>query len=290
MKFHRVHIEITNICGLACTFCPPKSAPKTTMSLEDFAHTVAQLPAMTRVIALHLMGDPLVVSNLVDYLAIAHAHALQVELVTSGFYTHRHDAATLLHPAVRQLNFSLSSFDANTTSITLEAYLEPILALCDTKLALYPKPFINLRLWNLQENASLPPTTVAIVLALEKHFKLPILNTLDTTVPLRLESKILLDFEAQFVWPSMQSGHFSQGRCYGLESHFGILADGRVVPCCLDGEGVITLGDTHQKSILSILSSPRAQHIIEGFRADKAVEPLCQKCSYKDRFRTLSST
>ena len=35
-KFKKVHIEITNICNLKCTFCPPKILPSATMSLEKF--------------------------------------------------------------------------------------------------------------------------------------------------------------------------------------------------------------------------------------------------------------
>ena len=31
-----MHIEITNICNLKCTFCPPKIQPNGIMSLEKF--------------------------------------------------------------------------------------------------------------------------------------------------------------------------------------------------------------------------------------------------------------
>ena len=69
-----------------------------------------------------------------------------------------------------------------------------------------------------------------------------------------------------------------------LKQHFGILADGVVVPCCLDGEGDIPLGNVFTGELSEILSAPRARAIVEGFRRRAAVEPLCQTCSYKNRF------
>ena len=104
------------------------------------------------------------------------------------------------------------------------------------------------------------------------------------TKSIRLGSKILLNFDSYFEWPSLNSSHESHASCYGLRSHIGILANGVVVPCCLDGEGVINLGDLHGSSLKEILNSRRAKAMLEGFANGKAVEELCVKCSYKDRF------
>jgi len=52
----------------------------------------------------------------------------------------------------------------------------------------------------------------------------------------------------------------------------------------LDCDGIIELGDLHEESLETILKSKRATTMLEGFREDKAVEELCQKCSYKERF------
>lgn len=95
---------------------------------------------------------------------------------------------------------------------------------------------------------------------------------------------MLLHFDSYFEWPSLNSTHESDGTCYGLKSHIGILANGTVVPCCLDGEGVIDLGNLNETTLESILTSKRAKDMIEGFREFKAVEELCKKCSYKDKF------
>jgi radical SAM protein with 4Fe4S-binding SPASM domain len=93
-----------------------------------------------------------------------------------------------------------------------------------------------------------------------------------------------MHFDNYFEWPSLNNKNYVDGTCQGLQSHIAILASGKVVPCCLDCDGIIELGDLHKESLESILSSERTVNMIEGFKENKAVEELCQKCSYKERF------
>ncbi len=285
--FHRVHVEITNICGLACSFCPPKLQPTKTMSLEFFEKILGELQPYTKNLALHVMGDPLTLSNLDKYLDLALANGFEVELTTSGYYLKKNPLGTLFHPAVRQLNISLNAYNKNSLNLEFEAYMQGVLDVCDEKLANYPKPFINLRVWNLDSSLSERSFNEALFEVLQEHFleKISLEEVLTCKLKsLRLAPKILLNFDSYFEWPSLASKHESHATCYGLKSHIGILANGVVVPCCLDGEGVINLGDLHVKPLKEILESKRAKAMREGFANHKAVEELCLKCSYKDRF------
>ena len=285
--FHRVHVEITNICGLACSFCPPKLQPTKTMSLEFFEKVLSELKPYTKSLALHVMGDPLTLSNLENYLELAYQAGLEVELTTSGYYLKKNPFSTLFHPAVRQLNISLNAYNKNDSNLSFESYMQGVLDVCDEKLQNYPKPFINLRVWNLDEKCSELSFNEQLFGVLQEHFEMKIsLEEVLTckTKSIRLGSKILLNFDSYFEWPSLNSSHESHASCYGLRSHIGILANGVVVPCCLDGEGVINLGDLHGSSLKEILNSRRAKAMLEGFANGKAVEELCVKCSYKDRF------
>ena len=285
--FHRVHVEITNICGLACSFCPPKLQPTKTMSLEFFEKVLSELKPYTKSLALHVMGDPLTLSNLENYLELAYQAGLEVELTTSGYYLKKNPFTTLFHPAVRQLNISLNAYNKNDSNLSFESYMQGVLDVCDEKLQNYPKPFINLRVWNLDEKCSELSFNEQLFGVLQEHFEMKIsLEEVLTskTKSIRLGSKILLNFDSYFEWPSLNSSHESHASCYGLRSHIGILANGVVVPCCLDGEGVINLGDLHGSSLKEILNSRRAKAMLEGFANGKAVEELCVKCSYKDRF------
>jgi radical SAM protein with 4Fe4S-binding SPASM domain len=143
--------------------------------------------------------------------------------------------------------------------------------------------FINFRLWNLNDNASEKKFNIQVYNILSDSFNIDLSN-IDETKPKRLDNKVLLDFDQYFTWPSLESSHFSHSTCYGLKSHFAILASGKVVPCCLDSFGAIDLGNIFNDSLKSILFNKKTQDIIKGFQNNIAIEELCQKCSFKDRF------
>ena len=63
-----------------------------------------------------------------------------------------------------------------------------------------------------------------------------------------------------------------------------MLCDGTVVPCCLDAEGTLALGNLFDTPLDEILASPRARAIYENFTNRRAIEPLCLRCDYARRF------
>jgi MoaA/NifB/PqqE/SkfB family radical SAM enzyme len=288
MKFSRAYVEITNICGLSCSFCPPKESPTATMELSLFQSVADQLREYTDEIALHVMGDPMVLSNVREYLDIAQSVGLKVMITTSGFYLDPLRREALFHPSIRQVNISLNSFNKNSVARTFESYMEPILALCDEKLLGKKDFFINLRLWNLDEVYSESNFNERLFGLLEKHFSLEagmIASQISgERQSIRLAFKILLHFDRYFEWPSLENTTLTHGYCQGLSKQIAVLCDGRVVPCCLDGEGIIELGNLNVTNLGKILTSKRSLAITEGFSDGICSEELCQKCSYKDRF------
>ena len=288
MKFSRAYVEVTNICGLACSFCPPKESPTLTMELPFFEHVLKELKPYTDEIALHVMGDPMVLSNLRDYLDCAHAVGFKVMITTSGFYLDAARKEALFHPALRQINISLNSFNKNSVSRTFEAYMEGILALCDEKLSRKVDFFINLRLWNLDDIHSESHFNKRLFALLENHFLLErgmIASQISgERQSIRLASKILLHFDRYFEWPNLENTAHTHGYCQGLDKQIGILSDGRVVPCCLDSEGIMELGNLRETNLGKILTSKRALAIRDGFSRGQCSEELCRKCRYKERF------
>ncbi len=287
MKFYRIYIELTNVCGLSCSFCPTKELPSKEMDLDFFESTIRQASAYTKEIACHVVGDPLTQSNLHDYLNIIHKYGLKAVLTTSGYFLKKHSYNTLFHPCVKQINISLNSFNKNDTSLTFEQYITPVLNVCKAKLERKEELFINLRVWNLDELMSERDfnKTLFSKLSNEFHITLDIDNIYgEKPKSIRLENKILVHFDNYFEWPSLKNESYGNGICQGLQSHIAILASGKVVPCCLDCDGIIELGDLHEESLKNILSNKRTVNMIKGFKVGKAVEELCQKCSYKERF------
>jgi len=287
VKFYRIYIELTNVCGLSCSFCPTKELPSKEMDLLFFESVIEQASFYTSEIACHVVGDPLTQSNLDDYLDIIHKYGLKAMLTTSGYFLKKHSYDTLFHPCVKQINISLNSFNKNDTSLSFAQYITPIIKLCKAKLERKEELFINLRVWNLDEIMSERAFNDILFdklsTAFDTQLKLDIVYN-ERPKTIRLASKILVHFDNYFEWPSLKNKNYGDGTCQGLQSHIAILASGKVVPCCLDCDGVIELGDLHENKLEDILAMPRTINMIQGFKKGKAVEELCQKCSYKDRF------
>ena len=257
------------------------------MNLDFFESIAAQASHYTKEIACHVLGDPLTQSNLHAYLDIIHKYGLKAMLTTSGYFLKKHSYNTLFHPCVKQINISLNSFNKNDTSLTFEQYITPVLALCKEKLVREEELFINLRVWNLDEVKSERAFNETLFKKLSSAFEIDLhLDDVYKQRPksIRLEKKILIHFDNYFEWPSLTNKNYGHGTCQGLQSHIAILASGKVVPCCLDCDGIIELGDLNKNSLGDILKGKRTMNILEGFKKGKAYEELCQKCSYKERF------
>jgi radical SAM protein with 4Fe4S-binding SPASM domain len=257
------------------------------MDLEFFESIVQQAKPFTKEIACHVVGDSLTLSNLGDYLDIIHKYNMKAMLTTSGYFMKKHPYETLFHPAVKQINVSLNAFNKNDTSITFEQYMKPILALCYEKVKQEKELFINLRMWNLDEMMSEKAFNTELFEWLQSAFNVVLdLNKLDSKEQksIRLDNKVLLHFDNYFEWPSLKNPMYGHGTCQGLSSHIGILANGEVIPCCLDSDGVMALGNLHKQRLADVVYGTRATAMIEGFKHAQCSEELCLKCSYKNRF------
>jgi len=287
-KFRKVHIEITNICNLKCTFCPPKIKPNGVMSLEDFDDINKQLKPFTKELAYHIVGDPLVLKNLNEYLDISLKHDLKVNITTTANKISPNDYDALMNKTIKQINFSINSYNANSHKKSLDEYLDPILDFVKYAQEKSHEYFINFRIWNLDESKSARDFNTQVFKKVNECFNTDInIDDVYNQRPknIRIAKKLFFNFDEYFNWPSLENDFVSdKGFCYGLDSHFGILTSGDVVPCCLDQNACINLGNTNDSQLKDILTSNRVKTIQNGFREGKVVEELCQKCEYRTRF------
>ncbi len=260
------------------------------MSLELFRRVIEQVAPLTEQVCFHLMGDPLVHPQLNELVEICHESHVRIFFVTNGVLLKEKQAELLLHPAFRQVNFSLHSFNDNFPDRDPREYLERIFAYSERATALRPDLYINFRLWNLQEPRGSLGANQDMLRRISQRFQVAINDNIDvrTRKSIHLKDRLYLHFDTEFIWPAMDLPVLgTSGTCYGLSSHFGVLVDGTVVPCCLDKEGSIPLGLIQRQPLLEILNSPSARAVLEGFQEGKLVEGLCQRCQYIERFKEL---
>lgn len=285
-KFKKIYIEITNICNLACSFCPETKRVKDFIDTFTFTHILDEIKPYTDYIYLHIKGEPLLHPNLNELLDIAYLKGFKVNITTNGTLINKLKDILTSKKAIRQINFSLHSLSGNTFK-NEEDYLNNILIF--SKEISTKGVYVALRLWNLTTNNSvnlLNKRNESILSIIEREFNLPykIQEKVDPSTSIKLAPNIYLNQDHEFQWPDLSAENLGEiGFCYGLRTHVGILVDGTVVPCCLDGEGVINLGNIKDNSFKEIVESKRAVSIFEGFSNRLAVEELCQKCGYRTK-------
>lgn len=295
MLFDRIYIEISNVCNLKCSFCPEVLRPKKIMAPAQFRHVIQNVKHRARAVTLHVMGEPLAHPQFQEFLHILHEESMPLILTSNGILLNRYQDSLIQLPSyntsiIKQINFSIHSFFDNFPNKDITIYLQSLVDFSKRFISQNPDAFINFRLWNLQGfDAELTSKNKIVYDALESLFsnpELPHQLNVKAQKSYRLDRHIKLHFDTQFEWPSLNSPHqASDGFCYGLSSQLAILTEGTVVPCCLDKEAVISLGSIFEVDLKAILATPRAQGIIQGFKNQVAIEPLCQKCQFKQRFQ-----
>ena len=286
--FKKVYIEITSVCNLACSFCPPTARAKGLIKVEQFNHILDEIRPHTKYIYLHVKGEPLLHPRIDQLLDAAHAKGFKVNITTNGTLIKKNHEKLLGKPALRQINFSLHSFDGHEGSENREKYLGDILDF--VRAAREYNTIISYRLWNLQKDhvsdiAARRNRETLEVLENEYHLDYRIEEKVQPGKGVKIAPNIYLNQDHEFRWPSLLAPEDEgKGFCHALRSQAAILVDGTVVPCCLDGEGVINLGNVHEKSFGEIVEGERANNIVDGFSRREAVEELCRKCGYRQKF------
>ena len=294
-KFSKVNIEISNICNLQCSFCPVVIRTKKLMEESLFEKVIREVAPITEQVSFHLMGEPLVHPKLERFIEICAREKVPVNFVSNGVLLTDKRAELLLHPIVRQVNFSLHSFHDNFPEKESDEYLEKIFKFTEAAFEKRPDLYLNYRLWNLPKVDEVENPTQkknrGMLHAVEKRFGVSMQAKFDSNFDVRLQksylvkNRLYLHFDTEFIWPSLDLPVIGvKGTCKGLSTHFGVLAEGTVVPCCLDKEAAIPLGNVLETSIPEILAGERAQNILKGFRERRLVEELCQKCQFIERF------
>ena len=275
-RFHKVYLEISNVCNLRCQFCPGTRRKKHFMTESEFSELLPKLQPWTDFLYFHLMGEPLCHPNLDKYLQIAGTQGFKVILTTNGTLLHKQQSVLLSSVALHKVNISLHSFEANDLSISFEDYLKQC---CNFGKVAEGKKLVVFRLWN---HGGAEQYNAGILKTLEYFFPKP---WVEERRGIRIGNRVYLEYGDKFDWPDLSAPEGSNHLfCYGLRDQLGILCDGTVVPCCLDHEGDLAIGNAFTDEMEDILSCERAQNIYNGFSSRQACEPLCRRCGYARRF------
>lgn len=301
MRFKKVYIEITNVCNLSCPFCPGTARDPAFMSAADFDRVLHHLEGYTRHIYLHVMGEPLLHPDLSKLLDISYSRRFKVNLTTNGTLISEKQKELLDAAALRQVNFSLHSREKLYGTDELDKYIGDIFEFTRNALE-RGDVFVSFRLWNIG-SPSAEQFNRYMLGRIEKYFRLDhsLVDAFAAADRITIGDRLFLNKSEVFEWPDdAHSGNDQQtgaaanaakpvkpgfrSFCHGLRDQLAILADGTAVPCCLDNNGTIKLGNILTQELEHILKGKRAEAFYRGFSEGRAVEHLCRSCSYRERF------
>lgn len=315
-----VYIEITNVCNLRCSFCPSSDCryeagsgssqgaqvtdacapntrgPREFMASALFEKCIAGAQEIgAKNVFFHVLGEPTLHPGFAHYVKKLESTPLKLTLTTNGTTIARAAHHILNSPAVRQVNFSTHAY-AELPLSDARGHLENVLDFCRMALAARPDMYINLRLWNIGDSESGNWNKLMLV-RVNETFGTQVApgNFCSRHKSFPIAGRLYLHEDSRFEWPKLDesTGNALQtkdergiaGTCHALDTHVAILHDGRVVACCLDYSGQITLGNIANQNLAEILGSPLARKLREGFEKHELRHPFCQGCSYCKRFK-----
>ena len=298
-----------------CSFCHGHSRESRKMSREELSLVLDKLCDVTKHVYFHLMGEPLTHPELPEFIKMAVERGFKPMITTNGTLLSRRGSEILTSsgesnpkeqakseqsgesaakdqvkseqsgesaannsskPYLHKINISLHSFEGDDEA-RHEKYLSEIADFAQK--AANEGTIVVLRLWNKGFDGG---KNGLVLDYLRKNING---EWAENTRGLRIREKLFLEWGDRFGWPDRDAEiQGDEVTCYGLRDHFGILSDGTIVPCCLDSDGVIALGNAFTDDVNTVLSSERAVAMKRGFECRYATEELCKRCQYAQRF------
>ena len=275
----RAYIEITNICNLSCDFCPGTRRTARSMTVDEFTIAARKLQGAVKYLYFHVMGEPLLHEKLGDFLDIADELGFRACLTTNGTLLGEHTDNLLSHRALHKVSISLHSMEGNGVS-DLRAYLSDVWEFSEKAAA--SGVIVALRLWNIGGKDARNGEILHFLE--EKLGEHPLDKPQPRVGNWKLAERLYLEQAERFEWPDLSAAEENVRFCLGLREQIAVLCDGTLVPCCLDHEGDIALGNLFTQELSEILNSPRAKAFYDGFSCSRPSEELCRRCGYATRF------
>lgn len=285
-KFKRIYIEITNVCNLKCRFCDATNRKQEFMSVDNVEKIFNKIKDYTDYIYLHVKGEPLLHPNIREILDLAFKYNLNVIITTNGTLIKNNIDVLSKAKAIRQINISLHSIEQNSNlEFDKNLYFEELFNSIEeiTKINNF---YVSYRLWNLEDIKN-SDKNIDVLNSLKKYYNISnLFELVKNSDFIKIADKKYINLDTIYEWPSLNKNIISKtGYCYGLINQIAILVDGTVVPCCLDQNGDINLGNIFESEFEDILNSNLSKEIVEGFKNNKLVHSLCQRCGFRESKR-----
>lgn len=268
----QVCIETTSICNTKCSFCPHKNMEREKVIMDDkvFLRTMLEIKTMhIKNIGMYYFGEPLTDPKLdVRINMMKKEYPCYIQVISNGLGLNGEWIHKLLNTDLDEILISLDATDKESyEKVRKGSYakvIANILNLVLTKQRLGKnKPKIILRTMVTKDNKKQV-----------KRFTDIWKNDVD-----EIQYGRLHNFSNTYV--EAQQKHLINSPCLFLWSQLIILSNGDVIPCCIDYEGKLKLGNIMNRPLKKIWNGDAMQYLrrqhLEG-----NYPPLCKNCDMND--------
>lgn len=323
-RLERVHLEVTNVCNFKCEFCPDAIMERKRghMDFELLQKALAEIAEqrLAKIVAFHLMGEPLIYPHIFEAIALAVSQELNLHLTTNGstFHIRPDHIEKLVNSGIPKVTISLQTPDPDTfiirgapPKLAPDQYFDGITRYVQANLASDSSTRVHLKFLDTTPHPFLVPHKTMHVVEGKEQMQTQLWEWCDRLLAnhpdrpsdtklrqrianhkpgrwqvIELTPKLALETFPLDSWGNVESTTVipaTFGYCNGTTDQAGILYDGTVVPCCKDYEGKIPLGDLNVRSLSDILDvDAPACGLRAGFDKFQVVNPVCQRCMGAD--------
>lgn len=317
----RIYLEVTSRCNYRCVYCPhPTMARKKEHLDYQLGLRALKQVAEDRVgenIHLNYLGEPLMYPRFFDLAEAAAELGLRTHTITNGSLLSAARIERLARSPLSSIKISHDGSGPQVTELHGAPAFPPerIAAHIGAALAVLPAVGIEVTVilmttlpgyWRSIPDVSViatPEELAAEVRAVhdlaaaagvahlaswqEVESRLTDIDWRWWNPAVAVAENVFIEIRPNLNWgnaglqASIQPA--AEGVCDALVDKVAILVDGSVVPCCIDAEGEIVLGNIRSMRLAEILALPRSRALRQGFAAGQVVEPRCQLCLGKPR-------
>ena len=286
-----LQIEPTNRCNLACPFCPSGrrelGREYRDMRFEEYESLVDELADYLLLLALYDWGEPLLNPDFHKMVQYAKERGIKTMTSTNGHPLNNEDfVAEVLKAGLDTLIVAVDSLDQKTYELfrkhgDIEKVIGGIRKTVALKRRLQAKTRINMRavVTRYNEGEILKMRDMARNLGVD-IFSIKTVNPNSGGI-LGDDSRIV-PANPRFRRYKYKKGTIDRIRikryCHYVWSLANISANGNVVGCCYDYDGLMTMGNIHRESFSAIWNGEVAREIRKKVWSDKDSIPRCRDC------------
>lgn len=272
-----ISIEISSICNLSCSHCPPHNFKYKNnhrkygvIDIELFNRLMDEIDnSGEHRLALHKDGEPLLHPKIIEILErVKRNKNHSVYLSTNGHYLTKEIGEAIIKNKIDIINFSIGA--AN------KSFYEKVRGKGFDKVQNNIHQFLE----QIKE-ASWKPRIIAQIIDLQEYKEMK--NEIKEFKKYWGKNIVEVEVYGKLTWGVLESNAIKIKRypCFSLWNNIFVNSDGNVSPCCMDWKQELIIGNSQQESIEKIWKGDSLKKLRDYHIKGKENElSLCEKCNY----------